>query len=257
MITRQQPSDWKDLQRQVATVFEECGFDVGTEEKVRSVRAEIEFDVLATEDLNGREYKFVCECKYWKRNIPQEVVHAFRTATADVGANVGYIIAKAGFQKGSFSAADLTNIRLTTWPQFQLEFLDTWYRNYFVHEVDRRFSPLMTYSEPLVPSWYSLLSPSDQWSYRQLNRKYSVFGMLLQDFGPYSQILRAKRISLPARLRLPKPEDGIQGIPEEVLDETAYRDFLQLCTPIADRAIREFRALRTRALALRQDDRGA
>jgi len=33
-----------------------------------------------------------------------------------IGANVGYVITTTGFQAGGLGAADLTNLRLVTWP---------------------------------------------------------------------------------------------------------------------------------------------
>lgn len=122
MITSTEPDSWHDLQNQVALVLEECGFDVEVEKKIGTVRGEVELDVYAEEITKGRKYSIAVECKIWSNSIPQHVVHSFRTVVADLGVNAGYIVAKTGFQSGAFSAADLTNIQLLTWPDFQAQF---------------------------------------------------------------------------------------------------------------------------------------
>jgi len=63
------------------------------------------------------------ECKYWKRPIPQTVVHAFRTVVADSGANVGLIVSLNGFQAGADSAALLSNVHLIDWYIFSRSLL--------------------------------------------------------------------------------------------------------------------------------------
>src|SRR5213080_4807970 len=35
---------------------------------------------------------YLCECKFWTRPVPQEVVHAFRTVISDAGAHRGFVI---------------------------------------------------------------------------------------------------------------------------------------------------------------------
>ena len=62
---------------------------------------------------------YLCECKHWRRAVPQEVVHAFRTVMADVGAHRGFIISIAGFQEGAFEAVANTNIDLVTFEELQ------------------------------------------------------------------------------------------------------------------------------------------
>ncbi|MCB9333861.1 MAG: restriction endonuclease [Lewinellaceae bacterium] len=69
-------------------------------------------DVYAEETIKGRKYSIICECKHWKSNIPQSVIHGFRTVTADLGCNIGYIITTSDFQLGATKAAELTNVEL-------------------------------------------------------------------------------------------------------------------------------------------------
>ena len=84
----------------------------------------------------------------------QQIIHGFRTVVADVGAHKGYIISSNGFQSGSFSAADLTNIELVTWDEFQEAFEPTWLDRYFVPTITEELDPLMSYAEPFAPKWF-------------------------------------------------------------------------------------------------------
>ncbi|QUS54071.1 hypothetical protein [Pseudovibrio brasiliensis] len=63
--------------------------------------------------------------------------------TADFGANVGYIISKAGFQSGAFEASELTNIKLMTWKEFQLEFEEQWYWQHLTKQVKQQLEPIL------------------------------------------------------------------------------------------------------------------
>src|SRR5947207_3560833 len=52
----------------------------------------------------------VIECKFWRKRVPQSVVHAVRSVVADSGASHGFIISAQGFQKGAHEAAKFTNV---------------------------------------------------------------------------------------------------------------------------------------------------
>lgn len=131
MITTRQPESWRELQPLVGEILSECGFAVEIEKVVRSVRGHVEIDVYAEESVKGRKYRVLVECKHWQANVPQTVVHAFRTVISETGANVGYIVASSGFQSGAQAAVDLTNIDLVTWQEFLNRFEDTWWENFF------------------------------------------------------------------------------------------------------------------------------
>ena len=126
MITSRQPESWQELQEAVGTVLRECGFAVEMEKKLETVMGTVEIDVYSEEPVNGRRYVILCEYKHWKHRVPQNVIHGFRSVVTDSGANLGYIISSAGFQSGALTAADLTNVRLMTWAEFQKEFEATW-----------------------------------------------------------------------------------------------------------------------------------
>jgi restriction system protein len=122
MITTAVPGTWRDLEAQVGQILSECGFATEVEKVVTTARGAVEIDVFAQETVHGRAYTIISECKHWRSAVPQGVIHGFRTVAADIGAHKGYIISMSGFQLGSFSAAELTNIELVTWQQFQEAF---------------------------------------------------------------------------------------------------------------------------------------
>jgi len=141
MISSRQPGGWQELQEDVGAVLRECGLTVEIEKRLDTARGTVQIDVYSEEVVNGRKYVILCECKHWKHSVPQNVIHGFRSVVADSGANLGYIISSAGFQSGAFSAADLTNVRLMTWSEFQEEFEATWIerhlRRFFFENLGR------------------------------------------------------------------------------------------------------------------------
>jgi len=162
MITSHVPDDWRDLQNEVARVLNECGFIVEVEKTVSTVRGDVEIDVCAEEQIDGRKYSIVCECKHWKTRVPQNVVHGFRTVVADIGTNVGYTISTAGFQEGAYEATDKTNVSLVSWTEFQDTFEKSWYETFFYPQITERFDALFSYTEPFVPNWFDALSVHQQ-----------------------------------------------------------------------------------------------
>lgn len=244
MITERIPDTWQDLQNQVAQILEECGFNVEVEKTVSTARGEVELDVYAEETIRGRKYSIAVEGKHWKNRIPQNVIHGFRTVVADIGANSGYIVSLNGFQSGAFSAADLTNLELITWEEFQSKFFESWYESYFTSTIANELDGLMTYSEPFIPQWFSEMSKDDQDRYLGYKQKFDVFGMVMQSLGPWCRMVGDKDIpSLPLIDRLtPAPER--EAIPEKILNERFYREFLELSLEHGYHALELYRELR-------------
>ena len=204
-------------------------------------------DVYAEESVDGRLYTILCECKHWKAHVPQTVIHAFRTIVADSGGNLGYIVSSGGFQSGAFTAAELSNIRLVTWEEFQKEFTESWFEHYLLPFVADRLDPLLTYTEPLLPRRFAGLTESEKEHFLALKRKYDVFGWLMMTFTPYSRVFAKEGLpKLPLRERLKGGATAEQQIPAAVLDAVGYRDFLEAAVAYGDIAIAEFRkALKT------------
>ncbi len=129
------PATWRDLQDYVARTFVEIGCDVQIESVVRLPRGTVSVDVLAHDLHTSPSALYVCEYKLWARRPPKSVVHAFRTVVAELGANVGFLISKRGFQSGAREAAAYTNVRLLTWREFESSMFDRWLANVF-HRLD-------------------------------------------------------------------------------------------------------------------------
>lgn len=126
-LSDKEPNDWKDLQVLVYKLFSQLGYVSELEKKIQSVRSTIEIDVYAERRVYGYDSeKIIVECKNWKNNIPQEVVHSVRTVAEDIGANKAYIIAKTGFQKGAKNAINNTVVKLFTLKEFINSITEEW-----------------------------------------------------------------------------------------------------------------------------------
>lgn len=146
-LTSKIPIDWRDLQNQVARLFNEAGYHAVSPKTIQLVRGQVEVDVFVTanhELLN----QLICECKYWNTPIPQEKIHAFRTIVQDSGSMIGLIIAKTGFQSGAIEAANQSNVLLRTWDDFQQMLILPWFHSQEQKAYDTVY-PLMIYTDPL------------------------------------------------------------------------------------------------------------
>lgn len=126
MIFDTKPTDWKDLQRRVHQAFIEMRCYAEEPKTITLVRGNKEIDVYVEDVIHGIKNIYLIECKYWNSDIPQEIVHGFRTIISDSGANKGIIIAKSGFQSGAFEASQNSPIELMTWNQFNTTFFKKW-----------------------------------------------------------------------------------------------------------------------------------
>ncbi|MEO8452882.1 MAG: restriction endonuclease [Gemmatimonadota bacterium] len=245
MLTASIPSDWKDLQIAVGMILSECGFEVVVEKKVATVRGSVELDVWAQEEIQGRKFATVCECKHWRARVPQNVVHGFRTVLTDIGAHVGYIISTSGFQEGAFQAAASTNVELVTWDQFQAVFAATWFKAYMSPYIAARLDPLLSYTEPLLPGWFGDLSVERQAAFLALKERYDEFGWIIMSFTPYSRAFREHGLpKLPLIDQLPPDSSAVKNVPANVLRAVGLRDFLEAAVAFGDEIIMQFRALR-------------
>ena len=252
MITTTAPKSWQALQDEVARILLECGFQAEVSKIVSTPRGKVEIDVYAEENVAGRTYRIVCECKRWRARVPQTVIHSFRTVVAETGANAGYIISRSGYQRGALAASEMTNVRLVTWEEFQSEFEPLWLEKFFSPALTKLLDPLLTYTEPLIPPWVEKLSPQDRKDFFALKERYLPFGLVVMEFSPYVRALGlTKRPFRPLPLRgwVPDPP-GPEKIPTSIMDATGYRDFFDLAVEYGTKAIAEFRVFRDRAKAL-------
>jgi hypothetical protein len=225
------PKDWRDLQRQVSQIFQECGLKSEIEKKIQTVRGIVETDVYA-EDLSSQPKTiYLCECKHWQSAVPQTVVHAFRTVVTDYGANWGFIISSAGFQSGAFEAAAKSNVRLLTWDEFQESFVDRWIENYMMPRLREEVEPLVDYTEPSARV-IRRADKLDKHSWRlfiQLRKKYEVLAYLAQYFYVPKPWLESQRIDLTLRKHIQNRKvSEVTNLPDELLDATCLRDFVDI-----------------------------
>ncbi len=164
----------------------------------------------------------------------------FRTVVADSGANVGYIIGSSGFQSGAAPAADLTNIRLVTWREFQDEFEASWTQSYLAPQVAERFNRLFNYTEYTFPRVFSALDEVGRGRFAALHDKHAPFGWFMMTFTPFAAdfLAEGKVPALPLRGRMPIGE--IEHLPDDILDAPDYRGFLEAATRHGASAMAEF-----------------
>jgi restriction system protein len=226
------PSDWEDLQKQVNEIFQRSGLSSETNKEITTARGRVNIDVYA-EDLNSQPTTtYLCECKYWKRNVPKTVVHAFRTVVQDYGANWGFIISSTGYQSGACEAAANSPVRLLTWDDFQKLFVDRWIHNYMIPRIREEVDPLVEYTEPINSRIFrkaGKLSTEKQDLFEGLRKKYMSLGFLAVYF--LASELMGKHVhfpALPLRRNLQNLKAVQTNLPDELLDATYLRDFVDI-----------------------------
>jgi|SRR5690554_3954472 len=233
MIFDTEPRNWKELQNFVGQMFRECGFETEVSKVVELVRGKKEIDVYAQDTKSEYEPIILVECKFWNRRINQETIHSFRTVISDFGANIGFIVSKNGFQKGSYEATEKTNVKLVTLKELETEYYSKWKQG--------MTAKYMSYADRLFPYWdYLGKMPNDggtiNFDTNQLIRRaYSP----ICDLGPRDQIFNGFERKFP--IILPILNDDFQIIGErEILTDRQYFDFIE---ENKDRAFEQFKKL--------------
>lgn len=249
MITQKEPNTWQDLQIWTALILSECGIDAQTEVTLETVRGHVEIDVLAIENVQGREHKVLIECKNWKAKVPQNIVHGFRTVVNDIGANVGYIVSKAGFQSGAYEAAANTNIKLLTWWEFQEAFENQWYWNHLSNQAYEQLDGLCSYLEPIpaMSAWDRYLDEPDIDRLKEMYQQHLPLGVLIFALQPFMAMLPGRR----ERIRLPLGDRASEygNLPEKLTSQAGYREFLDELVRYSNPILNEFRSYRDKAFA--------
>lgn len=114
MIFNSEPKNWKELQKYVGKMFEECCFETEISKVVDLARGKKEIDVYTKDTTSEYQPTILVECKFWNKPVYQEIIHSFRTVVNDFGANLGFIVSKNGFQDGCYEAAEKSNVRLVS-----------------------------------------------------------------------------------------------------------------------------------------------
>lgn len=242
LITAQAPESWEELEYLVTAIMTESGMLARRQVTLDLPRGNVDVDVFAEETVDGIVHRTICECKFWKASVSKEVIHAFRTVMQETGANRGYVISRAGFQSGAYSAAHSTNIELVTFTEFQERYFDKWYRNQ-VWAVERSIGNFNTYYEPLgPPGWAKLESEDERKAYEAVLNKYLFAGLALMPFSPYIGILGNHRAP-PLPIDFAQMEERGVTVPAEIKVAGGYRECLSLLEEYARRGLAELRAV--------------
>jgi restriction system protein len=241
MIDHKLPKDWRDLQNKVAEILSDIGFKTEVAKEIETVRGKVEVDVFSVDETQSPSVKYLCECKHWNSRIPQNVVHAFRTVVQDYGANFGFIISKIGFQSGSYTTAQNTNIKLVSWYEFQDVFEDKW----FPAITDRIYNSLeriCSYTEPMyVSKKLDKLSKEELDVFKKLRSKYLFVGSVITHlkFGRIYDDDFWKRFNFP--LNLPVPSDDPND--KKTLEVYSLREYVEFFNFWGTEGLREFNNL--------------
>ncbi|WP_134355995.1 restriction endonuclease [Flavobacterium psychrophilum] len=239
MITSEVPKTWKNLQTKVGEILEGCGFKIEIEKIVESVRGKVEIDVYAIEEIDGRKYSVLCECKYWKTNIPQTIIHAFRTVVNDTGCNIGYIITTSKFQSGAKESVTKSNVELLTWYEFQSLFFDSWFSNYFYRNLNKS---LRVDNHYYSFEYFDFLTTEDKKLYFSIKNKIDEAFEVLEYFAlPY--MLKKEVANLPLFDNLYKEAEYYGEIPFDILNECDYENFIKKFVSHVEANIKELNNL--------------
>lgn len=235
MIFDKRPTTWKELQDYVKQMFNECGFETESPHTVKLVRGQKEVDVYAKDIQSEYQPIVFIECKYWNNPIPQDIIHSFRTVMADGGANIGFIVSKAGFQKGAIEAAEKTNIRLVTFEELQQVYFRRWLKN-----IPKKYLEI---ADKLFPYWeiYGGKKAADggqiNWETERL--LYQAYKPLCS-IGPWDlQDNNYMRRDLP--LTIPVVNDDLKQIGTKII--STYREYFEECEATREIALIHFKKL--------------
>ena len=227
------PETWQELQEMVGILFSEIGCNVEVGKTIELVRGAKEIDVYV-EDATSTPYsKYLCECKFWSKAIPQEVVHAFRTVVSDFGANQGFVISKVGFQSGCLKAVENTNIQLTTFDDLQKQFFSRW--------LPAMVTRYMPYADSLFPYWDPVgRMPQVKWTDVDFERKRLLIEAYLPlvRLGPGDTMFGFNR-KFPIVLPIVNDSFEIEG--EEIIK--THREYFDFVEANKIKALRQFQIL--------------
>lgn len=185
-MTHKIPNNWKELESMTAEIFNNAGYYAIPHHTITTVRGKKEIDVYV-HPRKELDPIILCECKFWKKPVNQEVVHSFRTVVQDSGAGLGFIITKSGFQSGAYSAAEFSNVKLVTWDEFLEFFLEDW-RNFKRIKLLQKVKPLSVYTDPLdIPG--DFLDQEQRKKYIESVQKYLPIYMLATLYKPVNRLV--------------------------------------------------------------------
>jgi Restriction endonuclease len=233
-IFDREPTNWADLQNLAAQLFSELGCEVVVGERLELVRGAKEIDVWVRDHHTSPPSQYLCECKFWNKPIPQEIIHSFRTVVSDYGAHRGFIISRAGFQSGALKAVRNTNIDLVSFPELQALFFDRWRI-----AMGKRFLP---YADVLFPYWdYPGKMPKIKWREEHVRRQRDLIDAYKPfiHLGPIVGMDTDFVWNLPMTLPALDPQGKING----TITLSSYRQLYDFIDQNKDVALKHFQVL--------------
>jgi hypothetical protein len=221
MIFNNRPPNWKALQNYVGQMFTECGFETEISKVVDLVRGKKEIDVYAKDISSEYTPIIIVECKFWNKAVSQETIHSFRTVINDLGANLGFIVSKNGFQKGCYETAEKTNVRLVSLEDLEKEYYSKWKQ-----AMAKKYAP---YGDTLFPYWDPMggKKPKDggtiSWETQQL--LYAAYEPICK-LGSFNMLLCDDFIKQ-YPMKIPVLDDKLKVIGEkQISTDREYFDFI-------------------------------
>jgi len=238
-------NDWRDLQNKVCDLLNQVGFVAEKEKNISTPRGKIEVDVFAYDPNSIDQINYIIECKNWNNKIPQSVVHSFTTVMNETGGNIGYIISKNGFQKGSFDYINSTNIKIFTFDELQNKYLNLWLERYFCERIRSYSDNLIQYVEEINSKRFRSINKLDNASKKKFNNlldKHQLLGFYLTVFSVHSasvpNLFKAKNtIKLPDFDTIKDNFNNYFCLP---LKSNNYSDLLIELEPIIDKITNDF-----------------
>lgn len=108
---------WFDFQEKIKDYFLSIGANAETNQRIEGVRTCHDVDIYVQTRFLGENMTWIVEAKHWNSRVSKLHVLALRTIVDDIGADRGFIVSSAGFQKGAIEAADKTSVRLKTFEE--------------------------------------------------------------------------------------------------------------------------------------------
>lgn len=243
-----EPATWDELEDRVARILTEAGLRAERGRALGTARGSVNVDVYAEDASVNPPVVTLFECKHWKRPIPQNVIHAFRSVVADSGANSGIIVSLSGFQPGAEGAVQFSNLKLVDWDGFQALFAERWFHGYMVKRALESLDPLVEYTEPInsrITKKAGLLPEAAREVLKHLREQHVVPAMTLSMvfFSGLPNVISGTDLPpLPIRPEVATLKDT-RYFPDAILDATSLRGLLNAVIAYADTAVAQFDAV--------------
>lgn len=212
-----EPRDWMDLQQRVGQIFEILGFQVEIEKTIPlGARGKVTIDVYCQRKRWDGVEKVIVECKNWKENIPQTVIHSVRSIAVDLGANSAFVVSKKGFQSGAIEGVTDTVVKLLTFDELIDSVKGKWFAA-FTSEYYERAKPIKRFNSLLEKLNWQPGTPNgfvDQISYDAYKELANHYLFILQHIRYIEQMIRVNLEDIPD--------------PFEAIATTSVDDFLNL-----------------------------